>query len=111
MTETHASTKPYPHWWNDVEESRVLRRRKSSTDTVLERNLCFVDTPGYSQGSTKKEDISMVVDYVESFLYQTSSVTTLEDTDALGVVSGSGGVLVDVVLYLLPPSKSSGSAH
>jgi hypothetical protein len=78
-------------------------------DTVLERNICFVDTPGYSQGSTKKEDMSMVVDYVESLLYQTSSVTTLEDSDALGVVSGSGGVLVDVVVYLLPPSKSSGS--
>jgi hypothetical protein len=75
-------------------------------DTVLERNICFVDTPGYSQGSSKKEDISMVVDYVESLLYQTSSVTTLEDSDALGVVSGSGGVLVDVVIYLLPPSKS-----
>jgi hypothetical protein len=78
-------------------------------DTVLERNICFVDTSGYSQGSTSKEDMSMVVDYVESLLYQTSSVTTLEDSDALGVVSGSGGVLVDVVIYLLPPSKSNES--
>lgn len=49
--------------------------------------------------------MSMVVDYVESLLYQTSSVTTLEDNDVLGVVSGSGGVLVDLVIYLLPPSK------
>jgi len=48
----------------------------------------------------------MVVDYVESLLFQTSSVTTLEDNDALGVVSGSGGVLVDIVIYLLPPSMS-----
>ena len=47
-----------------------------------------------------------VIDYVESLLYQTSSVTSLEDNDALGVVSGSGGVLVDVVIYLLPPGKS-----
>lgn len=73
-------------------------------DTVLERNICFVDTPGYSQGSAEK-DMSMAIDYVESLLYQTSSVTTLEDNDVLGVVSGSGGVLVDVVIYLLPPSK------
>lgn len=79
-------------------------------DTVLERNICFVDTPGYSRGSSEKDDMSMVVDYVESLLYQTSSVTTLEDNDALGVVSGSGGVLVDVVIYLLPPSKSRGSS-
>lgn len=105
VTETYASTKPYPHWWTDAEESRVSRRRKSSMDTVLERNICFVDTPGYSQGSTEKDDMSMVVDYVESLLYQTSSVTTLEDNDALGVVSGSGGVLVDVVIYLLPPNR------
>ncbi|CAI9630715.1 unnamed protein product [Alternaria burnsii] len=102
VTEIHASTKPYPYWWTDAEDSGVLRRRKSSIDTVLERNICFVDTPGYSQGSAEK-DIGMVVDYVESMLYQTSSVTTLEDNDVLGVVSGSGGVLVDLVIYLLPP--------
>ncbi|KAF1942165.1 hypothetical protein EJ02DRAFT_403059 [Clathrospora elynae] len=105
VTETHASTKPYPHWWTDIEESRVLRRRKSSVDTVLERNICFVDTPGYSPGPTEKEDMSKAVHYVESLMYQTSSVTTLDDGDVLGVVSGSGGVLVDVVVYLLPPNR------
>ena len=105
VTEIHASTKPYPHWWTDVEESRALRRRKSSLDAVLERNICFVDTPGFSRGSTEKEDMDLVVDYVESLLYQTSSVTTMDDNDVLGVISGSGGVSIDVVLYLLPPSK------
>ncbi|KAI9881433.1 MAG: hypothetical protein M1823_006653, partial [Watsoniomyces obsoletus] len=44
VTEIYASTKPYPPWWSDVEESRILRRRKSMGDSVLERNLCFVDT-------------------------------------------------------------------
>lgn len=105
ITEIHASTKPYPHWWTDVEESRILRRRKSSVDAVLERNICFVDTPGFSHDSSEKEDTNLVVDYVESLLYQTSSVTTLEDSDMLGVVSGSGGVAIDVVLYLLPPDQ------
>lgn len=47
LTEVYASTKAYPAWWSDLEESRVLRRRKSMGDSVLERNLCFVDTPGY----------------------------------------------------------------
>lgn len=47
ITEIYASTKPYPTWWSDLEESRILRRRKSMGDSVLERNLCFVDTPGY----------------------------------------------------------------
>jgi hypothetical protein len=82
-----------------------LRRRKSSLDAVLERNICFVDTPGFARGSTEKEDMDLVVDYVESLLYQTSSVTNMDDNDVLGVISGSGGVSIDVVLYLLPPGK------
>jgi hypothetical protein len=52
--------------------------------------------------------MNMVIDYVESLLYQTSSLTTLEDSDAVGMVSGCGGVLIDAVIYLLPPSKSIG---
>lgn len=47
LTEIYASTRAYPSWWSDLEESRILRRRKSMGDSVLERNLCFVDTPGY----------------------------------------------------------------
>ena len=55
ITEVYASTKPYPHWWSEHEDSKVLRRRKSSTaatETVLERNICFVDTPGYGSGTS-----------------------------------------------------------
>lgn len=71
---------------------------------MLERNLCFVDTPGFIS-ATPIADQNLVVDYVESLLYQNTSVTTMEDGDLLGVVSGSGGVQVDVILYLLSPSK------
>ena len=106
LTEIHASTRPYPYWWTDVEETKVLRRRKSSVDTVLERNICFVDTPGYVEGNLDEEDINLVVDYLESLLHQTASVTNLDDGEMVGLISGSGGVLVDVVLYLLPPSES-----
>ncbi|KAF2132192.1 hypothetical protein P153DRAFT_334845 [Dothidotthia symphoricarpi CBS 119687] len=105
VTEIHASTKPYPHWWTDVEETRVIRRRKSSMDAILERNICFVDTPGYARGSSGKEDMSLVVDYVESLLYQTASMTSMEESDVLGVISGNGGVAIDVVIYLLPPNQ------
>ena len=105
VTEIHASTRPYPHWWTDVEETRVLRRRKSSIDTVLERNICFVDTPGYLDGSSEHEDMNLVVEYVESLLHQTASVTNMEDGELVGLISGSGGILVDVVLYMLPPSE------
>lgn len=105
VTEIHASTRPYPHWWTDVEETRVLRRRKSSIDTILERNVCFVDTPGYVEGSSEQDDMNLVVEYLESLLYQTASVTNMDDAELVGVISGSGGILVDVVLYMLPPSE------
>jgi hypothetical protein len=52
ITEVYASTKPYPEWWSDVDDFRILRRRKSLGDAVLDRNICFVDTPGYGSGSS-----------------------------------------------------------
>lgn len=110
LTEIHASTKPYPHWWTDVEETRVLRRRKSSIDTVLERNICFVDTPGYMEGS-EQDDMNLVTEYCESQLQQTASVITLDEGKMVEVISGSGGILVDVILYLLPPSEFMTSVH
>jgi hypothetical protein len=82
-----------------------VRRRKSSIDSVLERNLTFIDTPGYAtSASSILEDQNLVVDYVESLLYQNTSLASMEDSELLGVISGSGGVQVDVILYLLSPS-------
>ena len=106
IMEINASTKPYPPWWTDLEQSRTLRRRKSSSDAVLERNLCFVDTPGFRKGAAGVDDMNLVLAYVEDLLLQTSSCTSMEDSDLIGVVSGNGGVLVDVIFYLLSPSKS-----
>ncbi|ORY08690.1 Septin-domain-containing protein [Clohesyomyces aquaticus] len=103
IVEVCASTKAYPHWWTDLEESRVLRRRKSFSDTVLERNLCFVDTPGYSKSSSRSEEMHQVVEYVQSLLYRNAESGSLEDSELLSIISGNGGVQVDVVLYLLSP--------
>lgn len=105
ITEIHASTKSYPHWWTEVEETRALRRRKSTSDAVLERNICFIDTPGFGKGTTNAEDINLVIDYVESLMYQNASLPSMEDTDLLAVIGGHGGLQVDLVLYLLPPSQ------
>lgn len=52
ITEIYASTKPYPEWWSEIDDFRVLRRRKSLGDTVLDRNICFVDTPGWGSLSS-----------------------------------------------------------
>lgn len=52
ISEVYASTRPYPSWWSEIDDTKILRRRKSMGDTVLERNLCFVDTPGYGRGTS-----------------------------------------------------------
>lgn len=57
ISEIYASTKPYPEWWSDLDDSRILKRRKSlGGDTILDRNICFVDTPGYSDGSSVSDN-------------------------------------------------------
>ncbi|TID12924.1 hypothetical protein E6O75_ATG10108 [Venturia nashicola] len=98
ITEIYASTRAYPVWWSELEESRVLRRRKSLGDTVLERNICFIDTPGSSPTWTEEH----VVRYIESLLLKNASITTLSDSELLNALSGSGGVQVDVVIYVVP---------
>lgn len=65
-----------------------------------------MDTPGYSGDASKAEDIGRVIDYLEGLLYQTTAVSSMDDSDLFGMISGSGGIAVDVVLYLLPPRKT-----
>ncbi|KAH0537394.1 hypothetical protein FGG08_005793 [Glutinoglossum americanum] len=102
ITEVYASTKPYPSWWSDLEESRILRRRrKSMGDVVLERNLCFVDTPGYGNGTSFLEYVDPVVQYVESQLERTASAMRSGEGDVLGLLSGNGASQVDVVFYMI----------
>ena len=101
ITEVYASTKPYPPWWSEIEESKILRRRKSMGDTVLERNLCFVDTPGYSRGMSITEGIESVTRYVEGQWHKTCSMTSSTESELLSMLSGNGGTQVDVVLYLI----------
>ncbi|KAF2671404.1 hypothetical protein BT63DRAFT_423601 [Microthyrium microscopicum] len=103
-----ASTKAYPSWWSEsMEESNVLRRRRSGTDdVVLERNLCFVDIPG----STKNDnDLDVEADpaakYIEDNLWYTESTAGMTDVERLNLVSGRGGTLVDVVLFLFSEEK------
>ena len=101
ITEIHASTKAYPPWWSEIEESKVFRRRKSMGDTVLERNLCFVDTPGYSHGDSASENIELIVQYAESQLTKAFSLAHAGEGELLGILSGHGGTQVDVVFYMI----------
>lgn len=100
--EINASTKPYPAWWSDVDESRTLRRRKSFGDVVLERNLTFIDTPGWDQ-----EDVEQVggqkdvANMVETLMRQNAAIGTMTDSQILSLFTSDGGSQVDAVLYLL----------
>ncbi|KAL1959211.1 hypothetical protein VTO42DRAFT_2716 [Malbranchea cinnamomea] len=106
ISEIYASTKPYPSWWSDLEDSRVLRRRKSLGDVVLERNLCFVDTAaGRKSRAEQTEDL---VQYMMQQLLRALSAIHTVNSDLQGLLGGNGGSQVDAILYLI--SKETISA-
>ena len=98
VTEVFASTKPYPLWWSEMEEHKVFRKHKSMGDAVLERNVCFVDTPGYGREPSAME---LVLQYLEEQLSKTLSPGCMTERDLAGMLSGDGGTQVDLVLYIL----------
>ena len=100
ITEIQASTKAYPTWWSDMEDNRVLRKRKSLGETVLERNICFIDSPGFDPSASSNFSERPLLRYLEDLLHRNASIGAMSDADLLGVLSGVGGVQVDVVLYV-----------
>lgn len=100
LHEVWASTKAYPGWWTELEDNRALRRRSSVDEPILERNLCFVDTPGYGQGLSITEGIQEVTSYIEAQLARSSSASINSGGEMVNMLSGYGGAQVDVVLYL-----------
>ena len=109
--ETHASTRSYPSWWSEeIEQGRGLRRRKSMGDSILERNISLIDTPGWvMSGASDQENMVYAIDTIheniEASFRRNASTGELSDTDLLGVLSGNGGFQVDVILYMFYPSK------
>lgn len=77
----------------------------------MERNVCFVDTPGYSRTLSMTEGIESVVQYVKAQLVKATSFTTVGEGELVSMLSGKGGTQVDVALYMiaqsLSPSNSS----
>ncbi len=106
----YASTKPYPTWYSSSSSSSpssssssssilLNRRRSSVSDTVLDRNVCFVDTPGLSTGEGAMSTIQPVISYIET-QYTKTIKAEMSDSELVGLLSGVGASLVDVVLYL-----------
>lgn len=80
-------------------------------ESVLERNLCFVDTPGWKMsGASDQENmqdaIVPIIESIEDCMRQNILTADLNDTDLLNVFSGGGGFQVDAILYMFHPSKS-----
>ncbi|KAK1968072.1 heat shock protein [Colletotrichum sublineola] len=107
ITETFASTKPYPPWWKESVQASCVSRTGSADDTILDRNICLVDTPGYQETCRPVDTVNQVSQYVESHL-QKNRLDGLEDSSVLKTISGSGGLLVDAVLYTIPSSAEAG---
>ncbi|KAI9692193.1 MAG: hypothetical protein M1822_006423 [Bathelium mastoideum] len=101
FTEIYASTRPYPPWWTDLEESRTLRRRKSMGDVVLDRNICFIDAPGYDSSSATPTSAEPTIKYIDHLLHRNAALKNLTEAELLQIFGGNGGVQVDVVLYVI----------
>jgi hypothetical protein len=106
ITEIYASTRPYPSWWSDFEESKLLRRRKSLGDSVLERNLCFVDCPGCKTQGSGSDGLEPIIQYMESQLNRALLAISSADSDLVSLLSGNGGWQVDAMFYLISESES-----
>jgi hypothetical protein len=102
-SEVYASTKPYPSWWTEMEESKILRRRKSMGDAILERNVCFVDV-------SSSIGIEPIVEYMVQQLQSGIMSASSGSGDFLGLLSGRGGAQVDVILYLISNGKTQNTA-
>ena len=105
VSEIFASTKPYPHWWSELDEGKLLPRRKSMGDTILERNLCFVDVSGEGDPENMA-DIS--ARYIVTQLSKTFSFSEATENDLVSLMGGTGGSQVDLVFYLVTPSVTEG---
>lgn len=94
IAEINASTRPYPSWWSEIEDSKVLRRRKSLGDTILDRNLCFVDTASH-------ENPNIISEYMAMQIQKAIKAPTTAKHDFAALLSGSGGSQVDLIFYML----------
>lgn len=73
-------------------------------DAVLERNVCFVEVGSSDKGAA-------MLRYLEQQLDRAVVAPTSSSNDFVGMLSGRGGVQVDVVLYLVSSGIFSGSKN
>lgn len=77
----------------------MLRRRKSTGDIVLERNICFVDTPAGPWSRQGHADA--IVQYIQQQLVRAMAAPDSSILDFQNMLAGNGGSQVDAILYLI----------
>ncbi|KAG4257073.1 hypothetical protein FPRO03_04083 [Fusarium proliferatum] len=99
-TETYASSRPQPWWRSDSELAVTARRRISTTGDVLDRNVCFVESPGRRPGASGSwRDLHYVESHLASLMNK-----PMADSDLFTLVNSGGEPVVDALLYLIPHS-------
>lgn len=73
----------------------------------MERNVCFVDTPGYNSGLSMMDTINSVIEYAEAQLSKATYFASIGESELVAMLSGKGGAQVDVTLYMIDQSMSS----
>jgi septin family protein len=101
FVEIQASTRPYPLWWSDMASSRGLWRRKSFGEGILERNICFIDTPG----TGGERSMERILHEIQLLQLENAGIDNMSDNQLLNLFSGEGGTFVDAVLYLFEPGR------
>lgn len=114
ITEIKASTKPLPSFRcaTNTAERDFSRRQSlvdsdvSSKDNALDRNVCFVDTPGFGSSDSLSGCMDTVISYLEDKFRQTADLVNIsQQKQAVNLISSATSLSefthVDAILYLI----------
>lgn len=83
----------------------IVQSSSSSQDSILDRNICFVDSTGYGQGSTSDDCMDTVIQYLEDKFHETANLINIANAQALNLLASSSSLAdsphVDVCFYLI----------
>ncbi|PSK51648.1 hypothetical protein B9Z65_2915 [Elsinoe australis] len=100
MRETRCSTKPHPTWSSEVVNEARKSRRQSLDDSLLERNISFVEIAAPSENESATHG-NIAIRYLEDRFRQTLGVRDLDDSELLSMFTYGGGLYPDIMLYVL----------
>jgi hypothetical protein len=99
FAEIYASTRAYPSWWCEA-DGRPVSRSTTSRDTILDRNITFIDMTGEHESDAYRNS-NQAMSYLQHSLKRTLSLSTLTEHELLDLISGNGGTQVDLIFYVL----------